>query len=236
MSGAGGGNARADALDLERSRADPVLEAAVYAADAALRRSAVAWARKRVDGDADAEDAVSNTWEKVLKSFDPNRGKLKPFFFAVLGNECANITRGRNADAWLSGDLAAGNEFSSEALSALDPESSNVEDELVEALIDAAIELLDLPAIYRTMLRHMSFIGQADLPADLTPAAARKQRQRTREEIIRLARLTPEELTAVKTVRAHRAADVALSGEVRSLAASAERKVLAFFGIEPGVI
>ena len=233
-------SARVFALGHERNRADARFEDLVRKHNDRLHRCLEACATAMV-GENDAAGAVNRAWEKLWKSnrYNPALGGLERYLLAIVRNECRNIIRKRAANELLAGDLTAEKESPLEVPASAVPDESKVEYEveakIVEALIDAASELILSPK-YRAILRYECerYRGQPELPAGPPSATRRQQRLRLRKMVRIRAGVTTEEWKAVEAVNAHRAGDPALSREVRGLALSAERKVLASFGIETG--
>jgi DNA-directed RNA polymerase specialized sigma24 family protein len=230
------------ALGIERDQADHRFEAIARAVDAALLRSADAYARRRV-GAHDAPEAISRTWEKVLAKFDPPRGPFKSFFFTVLHNACMDVIRERKHEPEPSEDVTMGSDRTPGA-SVQDALAAQADrDEIVrqwdhlEGLIAEAIEVLNLTPKHRAALRNLLDDGATGPPGDRrTAAAERQQRKRMRDWVTNRAGLTAEERAASALVRSHPSLAAAVAAapgvDVAGLSAAADRKVLALFGIE----
>jgi DNA-directed RNA polymerase specialized sigma24 family protein len=172
--------------------------------------------------------------------FDPSRASFSTYFFTVLRSTCIDIWRRRHAGPQPFADVTI---YEDRTLDALTPEGDGPEGEIlkkiesIEERITAAIEVLDFSDGHRDMLRLMLEPEDAIPPVDHKAAvAARKQKERLRDKVAKLADLTAEELEAVLLVRKHHAAAAAAAAapgvEVQRLFASAKRKVAALFGIE----
>jgi DNA-directed RNA polymerase specialized sigma24 family protein len=231
-----GGTAEALALGDEHGRTDQSFEDIVRTAGAELLDSARSYARRLV-GANDADDALNTVWEKIWTRFDPARGEFKAFFFTALHHECLDILRHRRVTPQPWADLPAdwepgyGTHFPDPA----DEVIARIDD--LQDRIAAAIEVLDLPAGHRGMLRMMLDTQDASPPAAGKAAdAIRQQRKRLRRVLDERAGLTPGELEAASLVRRHHtvaaAAAAAPGSDVPGLYASAKRKVLALFPIE----
>jgi DNA-directed RNA polymerase specialized sigma24 family protein len=236
MPGGGvGGTAEALALGDELGRTDQSFEDIVRMAGAELLDSARSYARRLV-GANDADDALNTVWEKIWTSFDPARGGFKAFFFTALHHACLDILRHRRVAPQPWAEVPAGREpeYGTHFPDPADEVIARIDD--LQDRIAAAIEVLDLPAGHRHMLRMMLDTQDASPPAAGKADATRQQRKRLRRVLDERAGLTPGELEAASLVRRHHtvaaAAAAAPGSDVPGLYASAKRKVLALFAIE----
>lgn len=233
-------NAQTWVLETEHYESNPLFEGIVRAVEGQFNQKALRYAEGMV-GRSDAEDAVNTAWLKALPAFDASNGRFESLFRRTLHNACVDILRKRNRQQPVPADDLAFVELlrGSAAPGAAAVESS-VEEASMRDKIVTAIEVLDLTATQRSMLRRLVDLLETGQRSDASPESLRQQKARTVAKVKCLAGLTTQEEGAVRLVRKCQgvvadAAAIAPPGlDVRGQYQSAQRKVLALFGLDAG--